>query len=169
MATNLDGDVTIRGSLIVTGQMGIPAGSVGNNQVSVGANLDDAKIMQRHVLRHSQKAGTAVVAESHILHIARAAGTIQSIEVVPDTPPAGGDLAFTVDLQKGNQSTAFASVLTGVITINSGVAARQVVAGAIVDDDYADNDSLRLVIAVTGSTGTQGQGFVVVVTLRENP
>lgn len=91
------------------------------------------------------------------------------VEVVCQTAPTGGNKAFTVDLKWGNQSTAFASALSAVITVDSSVADREVKVGTITTTDYADGDTLQLVITTSGTTGSQGRGCIVTVKGSEDP
>ena len=76
---------------------------------------------------------------------------------------------FTVDLKKCNQgSPTPATILSSAITYSSSQADCEVVAGTISSGTLADGDTLVVEVAVSGSTGTQGQGLVVTVTVRED-
>lgn len=163
-----DTDVRINGTLSVR-NMVYPDGQITKAAIQTDAGIEATKVIHQHALRHSQKAGTAVVAETVPIHVFRSAAEIVAVEVVPITPPAGGDLAYTVDVQLGNASTAFASILSGAVAIDSADAARTPVPGTLVTNEAADGDTLQVVVAVSGSTGTQGQGFIVVVWVREEP
>jgi hypothetical protein len=159
------GDMHVTGNLSCV-TFSSPSNSISNAAVSSTANIDTSKLIHRHALRF-HKDGT-VATENALLHVCRAAGTIAAFEAVIETPP-GGDRTVTLDLQKGNASTAFATVLSSTVTINSGTAARTVVVGTISSATLADNDILKLVVTVAGSSGTQPAGLCVVVTVNENP
>lgn len=161
-------DVHYNGTLSAR-TMSIPASAVGNSQIVASAGIAATKVVHQHAISHEQAGGTAVVAQTVAKHIFRGAAEIIAVEVVPLTVPTGGDLAYTVDVQKGNASSAFASILSSVVTVNSSSTTRTIQAGTITTDDAADGDTLQVVVAVSGSTGTQGQGFVVTIWVREEP
>ena len=97
-----------------------------------------------------------------------ATGTLLAIEAIVTTA-ATSPKQVTIDLQKGNQSTGFSSVLTAVITIDSTTAARQVKTGTFSTTAVADGDTLQLVMTASGASGNQAQGLLVNVWLREKP
>lgn len=140
--------------------------------VELGDNAVPARsTVHRFTVGHSVVSGTAVLAIANLpIHHFRNAGKIVSVDVVPFTAPTGGDLAYTVDVKKGNQATPVATVLSGVITINSSDADRQVNAGTLVSSPTtcAAGDFLSITVALTGSTGTQGQGYRISVVVDED-
>jgi hypothetical protein len=144
-------------------QFSPPAGCIGNAAIAANAGLQASKLEHQHAIRYSQKAGTAVVSETIPLHIARAAGTVVSVEVVTVTPPTSTD-TVTIDLKKGNASTGYATVLTSVVTIDNASVTRTIYSAAITTADYSADDSFELVITATGSSC---QGLAVIVTVRE--
>lgn len=93
------------------------------------------------------------------------AGTLISVECSVDTIPTSTK-AHTIDLQKGNASNAYATVLTAPITIDSSSVARTPQAAAINSATAADGDSYQLVIATTGS-GNAGRRLKVTVRYAE--
>jgi hypothetical protein len=142
-----------------------PKSCIDNDAVQGNANIDYTKLQQKHVVRYSQKAGTAIVSETVPIHIADATGELVSIEVVCITPPTTSD-TVTVDLQAGNVSTAYASILTSVVTLDSSSITRTVYDSSFATPDYAAGDSFEIVVTATGSSA---QGLLVVVTFAQNP
>lgn len=142
------------------------------NTVDFGDNAVPARsVVHRFSVHHCVVAGTAVLALTDLpLHYFRNAGKVVAVSVTPFTAPTGGNLAYTVDIKKGNQATPVATILTGVITINSSDADRQTNAGTLSSSPTtcAAGDFLSLTVALTGSTGTQGQGYVVTVDIDED-
>lgn len=144
--------------------------------VAAQAELGDNSVAGRSVVHRFSRgwnvvSGTAVLALANMpIHYFRNAGKVLAITVVPYTAPTGGDLAYTVDLKKGNQATPVASILTGVITINSSDADRQANAGTLSSSPTtcAAGDFLSITVALTGSTGTQGQGYTITVDIEED-
>lgn len=164
----VNNDLHVNGTLS-SKSFNAPPGSIGDADIEGNAGIQASKVVHQHAVRYHQAGGTDVVAATVPLHIFYGDAEILAVEVVPITAPTGGDKAFTVDVKKGNQAGAYATILSSVITINSGVANRQVVSGTLSTTTALDGDSLTVVVAVSGSTGSQGQGVVVIVWLREDP
>lgn len=165
----LPSDLIVSGAEIAPRKIYYPKEGITDDAVAPLANIGAAKLVHQHAVKYAQPNGTNVVAADVLIHTFKSAAEIVHVEVVPTTPPAGGDLAYTVDVQKGNASTAFASILSAVITVDPADPARTPIPGIITTDDAADGDTLRVVVALTGTTGTQGQGFLLSVWVREEP
>lgn len=165
-------DVFVGGRLIAL-QFTPPTGSITNAAItgSAGNYVDASKLVHRFDLGYAQVPGTAVVAETRDLRIIRGlTGTISSVEAsVTGAIATGGDRTVTVDLQKSTGAGAFATVLSGVITLNSSSTLRAVSTATISSASVVDGDILRIVIAVAGAAGSQAQGLCVSVTLQEDP
>ncbi len=142
--------------------------AITNAKVSAGAAIAAEKLVHQHAIHYQQNDGAAVAAAIVPIHVARSAATIVAVEVSCLDAPSGGDKTFTVDLQKANAGTPTpASVLTGAITYPNGTADCTIRPGTIASAAIADGDTLVVVVAVSGTTGVQGQGLQVTVTLRE--
>lgn len=141
-----------------------------DRDVSEFAEISADKLQHRHVVRSTQANGADVASSTELLHIAKAAGTVRSVEVRVTTAPTGGDKQFTVDVQKASDgSGSWTSLLTGVITVDSGEADDTKIAGTLVaSPSFVEGDAVRVVVAASGSTGSQGQGVAVVVNLDES-
>jgi hypothetical protein len=142
------------------------------NQVGFGdAAVPARSVVHRFTRSHNLAAASTVAATIVPIHHFRKAGKIVAVNVVPYTAPTGGDLAYTVDVKLGNQATPPATVLTGVITINSSDANRQVNAGTLTSSptNCAAGDFITAEVAVSGSTGTQGLGYNISVVVDEDP
>lgn len=161
-------DVRINGALSAQ-TVNLPNSSVRKEHVLVAAGIEATKLQHQHALKYAQADGADVVSETEAIHHFRAAGEIVAVEVVPIVAPTGGDKEFTVDVEKGSAGSAFASILTGAVTVDSTSADRTGQAGTISTTTAADGDTLRVVVTASGSTGSQGQGVLVVVTVREDP
>ncbi len=163
-----DGDLRVNGAFSAK-SINYPANSIGNSDIEQDAGIEATKVIHQHAIHYDQAAGSDVVAQTRLVHTFRAAATIVAVDVVTSTAPNGGDKALTVDVKLGNESTAFATILTGVITVDDSHANREVVAGVVNTTVAAAGDTLEIVVAVTGSTGSQGQGLCVTVWIRETP
>ena len=147
--------------------------SIDARAISDDANnrLEASKQVHRVDPEYSQAPGTNVVSETKLLRLARGAGELKAFEVRPIVAPAGGDLQYTVDLQKAvDGSSSWTSLLDAVLTIDSS-SADETKEGATLaaTPTYAAGDALRIVVTVSGSTGTQGQGMVVLAAIEEQP
>lgn len=169
--TEYRGDEIHYGSVIFAGLVTFPAGTITNAMVSAAAAIGAEKIIHQYAVHYQQAGGGDVASATVIVHVAKGAGLLVAVRIVPIVAPTGGDKAFTVDVKKGNAAGAYATVLTGVETIDSSVADREVVSATIdgTKDDYSAADSFTVVIAASGSTGSQGQGVLVELFFQEAP
>ena len=147
----------------------LPAAVVADLNVSATAAIDADKLQHRHALNYAQADGADVVSATQLLHVARAAGTLKSVEVRVTTAPTGGDKQFTVDVQQDSDGGgSWTTQLTGVITMSSADSDDTLEAGTLIGSPtLADGDALRVVVTASGTTGSQGQGVVVTVNLDE--
>lgn len=91
-----------------------------------------------------------------------------AIEVAIETA-AIGDSTVTVDLQKGNTSSAFATVLSSPISIDESTAVRTPTSSLPNTASIADGDILKLVVDAAAGTGTLPQGIIITVVINEDP
>lgn len=170
MAQNLiNNDLHVNGTLSAK-RANLPASSIGDSEIEQNAGIKATKLIHQHALNHQQADGADVVSETVPLHIFRSAAEIVAVEVVAiNAPDGGGDKQFTVDVQAGNQSTAFTTILSAVITVDDNISDREVVAGTVTTTTAADGDSLQVVVTASGSSGNQAQGLLVTVWIREEP
>ena len=89
-------------------------------------------------------------------------GTVVAFEVGSVTA-CTGDSTITVDLHKNG-----ASILTGVITLDSANTAYIVEAGTLSSATLADGDVLEVVVNATVGTGTLGNGVFASCIIRED-
>src|SRR5690606_15187370 len=170
MSTVIQGDVIVNGRLRPQ-RITLPDESINNAAIASDARVEATKLQHQHCLSYQQAGGTDVADDTHLLHIAAGAGSLAGLEVRPVTAPTGGDKAYTVDIQKAaDGSNSWTSLLNAPIEISVGQSSadhtrQQAILAA--SPDYAAGDALRLVITTSGSTGSQGQGVLVTVTLRE--
>jgi len=161
--------VTLRGKLVCTGPVVMPAAVFGDTQMNPGDPLDTDKTVHRHVIHYSQADGTDVAAAIVPIHTAAVAGVVSAVQVVCLDCPQGGDKHFTADLKLCNAGTpAPASILTAPVDCAAATPDATVIEGVVDEEAVAAGDTLVVVIAVAGSTGNQGQGLVVTVTVDED-
>ncbi len=147
----------------------LPANCVDENNLKTAAKLPASKLVARFPKDVRQKTGTAVVTQTELIHIAKAAGLVTSVEVAIDAAITG-DNTLTIDVKKSTGGAAFATILSAALTINSATAVRTAVAATIdaTKDDYVAGDVFEVIITAAG-TGTQAQGVNVSVFFEENP
>lgn len=170
----IEGDRVYKGTVSYTGTMVPPFGSIKNSHVSTSADdrIAATKVVHQFPLKYHQAGGTAVVAATVPLHVAMGAGTIVRVDIRPETVPTGGDLAFTVDVKKAaDGSVSYASILSAAEEVSVAESSANGTVQSVVPTTttYSAGDCLQVVIALSGSTGTQGQGVTVVVWVREDP
>jgi len=163
------GNLHVAGTLSAA-SLTIPNGGVTNAHITSSAGLDATKLEHQHCIPYFQADGTDVAAATVPVYICRGAtAEIVAIQVSCVDAPSGGDKAFTVDLQKADEGTPTpATVLSSTISYSSTQSDCEVEPGTISSADLITGDQLLVVVAVTGSTGTQGQGLVVNITIRED-
>jgi len=162
-------DFVWTGEHTFSGTHNLPSSCVSDTQCSTSNPIDTDKQKHRHSIQYYQADGTDIAAATVPIFIARAAGTIIDVEVVCVDAPSGGDKTFTVDIQKADVAAAAASVLSSAITYPAGTTDYTVQTGTITTTTLDDGDTLLVVVAVSGSTGNQGQGLIVTVTVDQSP
>jgi len=167
--TSIEGDLHVRGR-VTSETMTIPASTITDAMVASNAAIAATKQEHRFVINYSQADGSDVVAAIVPVYVVHGTtATLISVEVVCIDAPEGGDKTFTVDLKKCNVgSPAPATVLTGVIAYAAATPDCTIKAGTFSSTSLANDDTLVVAIAVSGSTGNQGQGLIVTVTLDED-
>jgi len=138
----------------------IPSGSITEAALKSTFRLPAAKGIHHFGKEHRQLGGADVAAKTDLIHIASYAGSVVAFKVVTITAPTGGDKAFTVDLKKSTGGGAVATILSAVVTVNSTSTSLVVQSGTISSADYVAGDIFEVVVAVSGSTGSQGQGVI---------
>ncbi len=154
---------------VTDGVLEVKPGSLSDGDFSANANqrITITKRRHRFPVTLPLTGGTNVVAVSKIVHIAGGAGVVSAIVVTPSTAPTGGDLKWTVDVLKSTGGGAFATILPAVVSIDNTVADFRGIAVEVSTLTYADGDLLQIVVAVSGSTGSQGQGGEITLWLDE--
>lgn len=163
LGNKVDGDLYVSGNLRVD-SLTLPYNCVGDQQISASAGLIAYnKTQKQRACKYSQKYGTAVASERNGIHIGLGSGTITGFFAALAVPCAGA-ATVTVDLLKNGTT-----VLSGVITFNSGVAAFASAIGTISSASYASGDVYEVSVTATAGGGTIGQGLTVMLYTTENP
>lgn len=163
-----DGDVHANGTISAT-RFTLPAGTVQAADIEAAAGIEATKLQHQYALSYQQTTGADVAAATYFLHTFRSASSIVGMDVTPITAPTTGDKTFAVDLHRGSASSAFATVLSAVVTIGQTDVDRTQRSATLSNSTAIDGDMLKLVLTTTGSTGNQGKGVLVTVWTREDP
>lgn len=147
-----------------------PAGCITNAAIVAAAGIEATKVVHRHFKHVYQSPGSAIVAQTVDVHIARASGTLKAIEAaITGALADDASRTVTIDLQKSTGGAAFASVLTATFAFSSSDTIRTLKSGTLNTTAFVDGDILRVVVTVAGGSGNQAQGLVVAVNFEENP
>lgn len=166
----INSDTHFRENVTFAKQPTFPTGAWDDDDIAAAANIAASKLQHRVPLAYHQAPGTAVVAATADVFIARADGDLISFEAAI-TGALADDASrhVTIDLQKSTSGGAFATVLTAVIDLTSSSTLRTAVAAAISSAPFVDGDIFRIVVAVSGGGGNQAQGLCVSLRLDEEP
>jgi len=152
----------------------ITVGGVSLNDA--GGTVPAGNLEHRHIISYVQAGGADVAAtagDGYAVYACKAVGgaTVKSVQVICQDAPSAeedDDKEFTVDVKVTNaEADAPASILDEAISVTGEDDNYEVKAGALKTTDLAAGDVLLVVVAATGSTGTQGQGLLVQIEIDE--
>jgi len=155
----LDEGLYVGGNLSAA-TMTIPAGTVTNAAVSASAGIVATKTVPQHVITYGQ-ANTAAADETRVIHAAYGAGTVIAVHA-GSIGIAVGDATCTVDVKKDGTT-----ILSAVITLDTGNTVYTPKAGTVSVSSYAATDVFTVVIDGTIGTGTLPTGVYVRLIVRE--
>lgn len=159
---SITGDVNVIGAIRATSIQTATA-AITDGMIVALAGIDASKLDHAHRVVYAQESATTAVAESRVVHVVvGATGTVNSISA-GCVVPAVGAATCTVDLKKNGSS-----ILTAPISIDSGDAARALVAGAISSAALAVGDVLEIVTTATAGGGTIGKGLFAAIDIFED-
>jgi hypothetical protein len=150
---------------VVTKIEDIPGSDLSTSQAHRGT---PDTMIQQYAVTYVDNAA-AITVETAPIHIALKGGTINAVEAMLITPCDDDPAAetVTVDIQKGSEGAAYATILDAPISFSVADAARAVKAAVLATTTYAEGDSF--VVVTTNANADEAQGLVVVTSLREQP
>ena len=158
--STIEGDLRVRGTLQAD-YFTPPAASVGDDQVSSASPISADKLKHQYLPTYSQPNTTATT-ETRVIHVARAAGTIEGFRA-GSIAPCSGAATITFDLRKNGTT-----VLSSVITLDNANTARVIEAGTLSGSPtVVAGDVLEVVITATAGGGTLGTGAFCQAIVRE--
>jgi hypothetical protein len=163
-------DVIFSGSTSFGGPVNLGPGVINDANVNLGAAIQAAKVIHRLVAHYAQDPGSNVAAETKDLHIVNGTtGTVINLWAALTGILAAGAYACAVDLQKSTGGGAFASILSAPLALNSTNTIRVATAATITTAGLVKGDILRIVVTISGGSGTQPQGLAVTIDIEETP
>lgn len=158
--STIEGDLRVRGTLQAD-YFTPPASSVGDTQINSADPISADKLKHQYLPGHSQPNTTATT-ETRVIHVARAAGTIEGFRA-GSIAACSGAATITFDLKKNGTT-----VLSSVITLDNANTARVIEAGTLSGSPtVAAGDVLEVVITATAGGGTLGTGAFCQAIVRE--
>lgn len=158
----ITGDTEFTGTVTFTRAVSLPDSTVTNADVVTAAGIDASKLEHRRAIGYSQP-NTAATTETRTIHVVYGtSGTLLQF-AAGSIAKAVGDSTVTVDLKKNGSS-----VLSAVITLDSGNTNRVLETGTISNTSVAADDWLEIVITATVGTGTLPTGVFVQLVLDED-
>lgn len=162
MASQIEGAQNFKGAVTLA-SVNLPSECVEDRHVEAGAGIDSDKLEHQHRVTYGQ-ANTAAVDETRIIHVVHGTTGEVIAFVAGSIAKAVGDATCTVDLKKNGTT-----VLTGVITLDSGNTNRVAEAGTLSGTvTLAVGDVLEVVIDGTIGTGTLPTGVFCSATIKED-
>lgn len=148
------------------------AAPITNAWIAAAAAIATSKLVNRVLAEYRVPDGTTVAVTSDdgvpIYTCNKTGGAVlKSVTVVCPDAPSGGDLDFDVDIQKADVGAGAATVLSATINYSATQSDYEQEAGTIANATIDDGDTLLVVVTVSGSTGTQGEGLIVQVEIEE--
>lgn len=158
--SRLEGDLHINGALTAK-TFSAPAGSITNAMVATGAAIDATKLVHRHAPFYSIS-GT-VATTTVVLHNVYGATATVVAAFAGSVVAAIGDSTVTVDIKKNGTT-----ILTAVITLDSGNSAYVKESGTVTVPAGVAGDVYTAVITATAGTGTLPTGFYCGMVVTED-
>lgn len=140
----------------------LPDASVSNSTIVAGAGIEAEKLEHHHSITGNQP-NTAATTETRVIHnVFGATGDTLAFEA-GSIVAATGNATVTLDVLKNGTT-----ILTGVITLDSGNTARVSEAGSISVTALVDGDVLEVVIVATIGSGALPTGLFYNLRLNED-
>jgi len=154
------------------GSVSFSSGTLTNAAIAATAAIAASKLVNRVLARYQLADGADIAAtggDGFVIYTNNCAGaaTLKSVTVVCPDAPSGGDKAFTVDVKKAANGTAATTVLSSPVAYSATQADYEQEAGALSVTSIPAGHTLLAVVAVSGSTGNQGQGLLVQCEIEE--
>lgn len=155
-------DMTFTGNCRFINQPTFPDGGVTNAKVSASAAISASKLQHQHRVKFDQP-NTSATSETRVIYRCYGAtGTIKEF-AAGSIAIAAGAATVTLDLKKNGTS-----VLSGVITLDTGNTARVAELASLSGTSLAAGDVLEVVTVATAGGGTLPTGVFASLTVEED-
>lgn len=157
------------GPVSLEGGSKLTDGSIGNDQIAAGADIDASKLICHFRLPAELCSDAAqVAAVNRYLFTARAGGSLLGVDAaITGAIATGSDRTITIDLQKSTAGGAFATVLSATFGFTHTSTLLVPVPGVIADPEYVAGDIFRAVVTVAGAASAQAEGLGLTLSAAE--
>ena len=155
------GDIYVQGT-VICGGINLPNECVGNANINPIDPIYPQNLLMEHVKTFSQDRGSVAAAERKVMHVANGNGTLLQISCGVTVANIG---AATITIDFYNNGV---SILSAPITLNSTNTAYSSQLGAFATPNYSQFNVFEVVVTVSASGGTLGQGLWVQGVFQEN-
>lgn len=147
-----------------------PDGQISDSDVQGQAGWSADKRVTRIHRTYRQASGTDVVTAKQIVHVARFAGTLTAVEIVPVAVPvtSGSTNKYVIVAVEYDTGGGWLNALNGAVAITSNLTNLTALTPDIYYSSYSANDLFRVSITASGSVGTQAQGLCINLIFDEN-
>lgn len=160
----IEGDLTVTGRIVV-GDMALPAESFGDTEFGTDDPLTTEKQYHRIYAVYGQDYGAVVAAKRRMVHIAKSAGVIESLQISLISPCTGTTSYVKCHLKKNGSN-----VTSTQAQHNPAHAAYETgIDGAFSSASYVAGDKFEFDVSVSAGDGAIGQGLALVLILNEEP
>jgi hypothetical protein len=174
LAMQTTGDVNIQGVITCT-QISPNQACIGDGQINASSAqpINGSKVQHENpgITGGVQLFGptTTVATVTQTLGMAINGGVVQLFKCWIEVAAVGA-ATVTLDLQKSTGGGAYATILTGLITLNNATVIRIAASGTLTGGaTYVAGDILRTVVTATAGGGTLPQGLTLILQTKENP
>jgi len=147
-----------------------PIASIDDSAIESLAGIQASKVIHRWAVSLFQPPGTAVIAQTWLAHIVSGAtGRLAGVQAAVITQASGADREISIDVQRGNAGSAFATVLTAPLVLDDATPDRAPQSATVTGADQVAGDIIKVSAAVSGAAGAQAQGLIITLFFEEAP
>lgn len=163
------------GNHLFTGTMSLPPNSIDENDVKAAANFPHTNVTHRINVTERHNSTEESFATSHIMHMAYRNETVLGVEAVMFTAPgvtstSTAGFRTSIDMIKSTGGSTGSSILSTPLVFSSTDSSRVPKAATLSGTPtLKDGNILYQKTAVSGATGTQGQGLCIEIILAQKP
>jgi hypothetical protein len=160
--STIRGDTYFQDDVSFGGDVSFPSGSIGNTDIEASAGVDASKLEHLHRIIYAQPNTAATSVTQIVYQCLGTTGTTLEVRA-GSIAIAVGAATVTVDVKKNGTT-----ILSGVITLDTGNTNRVSESGTISVPSLVDGDVLEIVTVATAGGGTLPTGVWVAINVAED-